>query len=146
MSRYVVDASVVAKWVLAVEPYQPNALKLKFDHVARKTELFAPSIMLVEVANAVWKAVKLKRLSQQDAKEAVLALSNIGIFSCEVGWEHVSEVYDIASRLDASVYDAVYLFLACEIKAQFVTSDDRLFEKAERHFPVLHLKDYNVAP
>ena len=142
MSRYVVDASVVAKWVLPVEPHQEEALRLKADNVAGRNELFAPAILSVEVANALWKAVRMNRLSREDAKAALAALGHMGVFLCEFKWDRVSEIFDIACRLEVAVYDAAYLYLAQEIKAQFVTSDDALFEKSKSHFQVLNVRDY----
>jgi predicted nucleic acid-binding protein len=146
MLRYVVDASVVAKWVLPIEPYQENALQLKGDHVAGRIKLLAPTILPVEVTNALWKAVKLRRLSRQDAREAVDALGNAGLALCEFDWVQVSGALEIACRLDSAIYDAVYLFLAQKTKAQFITSDDTLYEKAKRHFQVIHLRDYGTVP
>jgi predicted nucleic acid-binding protein len=65
-----VDASVVAKWVLPGEPYQENAVKLKEDFASGTAELCAPSFITQEVANSFWRAVKLGRLSEEDAQEA----------------------------------------------------------------------------
>ena len=53
MPRYVVDASVVAKWILSGEPYQENTAKLKEDFVAGQVELCAPALVVNEVANAL---------------------------------------------------------------------------------------------
>jgi predicted nucleic acid-binding protein len=53
MPRYVVDVSVVAKWILPGEPYQENAEKLKEDFVAGQVELCAPDLVVTEVANAL---------------------------------------------------------------------------------------------
>jgi predicted nucleic acid-binding protein len=142
-----VDASVVAKWVLPVELYQENALKLRDDHVSRRIELFAPTILSIEVTNALRKAVKLKRLSQQDAQEALKTLGNLNISTYEIDWIDAAQILDIASNLDTAIYDATYLFLAHKIKARFITSDNKLYERAKRDFEVLHVKEYGtIAP
>jgi predicted nucleic acid-binding protein len=142
-----VDASVVAKWVLPAELYQENALKLRDDHVSRRIELFAPTILSIEVTNALWKAVKLKRLSRQDAQEALKMLGSLNISIYETDWIDAAQILDIASNLDTAIYDATYLFLAHKIKARFVTSDNKLYERAKRDFEVLHVKEYGtIAP
>ena len=64
---HVVDASVVVKWVLPGEPYEESALKLKQDHLSEITHMFAPSFMVHEVANSLWKAVRQGRITQKDA-------------------------------------------------------------------------------
>jgi predicted nucleic acid-binding protein len=142
ISNYVVDASVVAKWVLPIETYQENALKLRGDQVSGKVKLFAPAFLTLEVTNALWKAVKLKRLSEEDSQEALQTLGDTNIALCELTWLETSEVLDIACAIDSAIYDAAYLFLSDRTKAQFITSDTKLYEKAKAHFSVLHLKDY----
>jgi predicted nucleic acid-binding protein len=137
-----VDASVVAKWVLPIEPYQENALKLKDDHVSKRAELFAPTLLTTEVTNALWKAIKLKRIPQDDAQEALKTLGNMKISLYETNWIEASLILNIACKLDCALYDATYLYLAQKIKAQFVTSDNKLYEKARGNFNVLHIKDY----
>lgn len=136
------DASVVAKWVLPVEMYQENALKLRNDNTSGRAELFAPTILSVEVANALWRAVKLKRLSEEDAQEALTTLGDTKIALCELDWSQISKVLKIACMLDSAIYDAAYLFLSDKIDAQLVTSDTKLYEKAKENFNVLHIRDY----
>ena len=136
------DASVVAKWVLPVEMYQENALKLRNDNTSGRAELFAPTILSVEVANAFWRAVKLKRLSEEDAQEALTTLGDTKIALCELDWSQISKVLKIACMLDSAIYDAAYLFLSDKIDAQLVTSDTKLYEKAKENFNVLHIRDY----
>jgi predicted nucleic acid-binding protein len=143
-SQYVVDASVVAKWVLPIEPYQENALKLKDDYVSKRAELYAPAVLTIEVTNVLWKAVKLKRLSQEDAQEALKTLGNINLGLHELDWAEASQILNTGCRLDCAIYDSTYLFLADKIKAQFVTSDNKLYEKSKGHFKVLHIKDYGT--
>ncbi len=131
----------MAKWVLPVEPFQENALKLRNDHVGKRIELFGPTLLTIEIANVLWKAVKLKRLSQEDSLEALKTLGNIKLILYETDWVEASKIQNIAFKLDCAVYDATYLYLANKIEAPFVTSDNKLYEKAKGHFKVLHIKD-----
>jgi predicted nucleic acid-binding protein len=137
-----VDASIVAKWVLPVEMYQENALKLKNDHVSERAELTAPTILTAEVANALWRAVKLKRLTEEDAQEALKTLGDTKIALYELDWSQTSQVLKIACMIDSAIYDATYLFLSEKIDAQLITSDTKLYEKAKENFNVLHIRDY----
>jgi predicted nucleic acid-binding protein len=138
----VVDASVVAKWVLPGEPNQENALKLKKDHVLGLVELHAPAFIVEEVANALWRATKLKRLSQEDAKEALNALNDMKIILCESDWMMAAQSLAIACKHNIALYDASYLFLTDKIKAQLLTADNKLYETAKDHFKLLSIKDY----
>ncbi|MGD0645331.1 MAG: type II toxin-antitoxin system VapC family toxin [Candidatus Bathyarchaeia archaeon] len=136
------DASVVAKWVLPGEPYQEKAVKLKEDHVSGAVDLCAPAFLVLEVANSLWTAVKLKRLSKEDAQEALRALNDMKIDFQELDWGQASQGLEIAYKLDLAIYDACYVFLTSKMKAQLITADNKFYEKAKGNFNVLHVKDY----
>lgn len=136
------DASVVAKWVLPGEPYQKNAVKLKEDHVSGAVELCAPAFLVNEVANSLWRAVKLKRLSEEDAQEALKALNDMKIDFQELDWARAGQGLEIACKLNLAFYDTCYIFLSKEMKTQLITADSKLYETAKGDFKVLHIKDY----
>jgi predicted nucleic acid-binding protein len=137
-----VDASVVAKWVLPSESHQENAVKLKEDFIAQLTFLSAPAFITLEVGNALWSAVKLRRITEEDAQKALRALSDMKIELHEVDWVQVSQGLRIACKLDLTVYDAAYLFLSQKMEVNLVTADNNLHEKSKKHFEVLHIKNY----
>ncbi len=136
------DASVVAKWVLPGEPNQENAVKLKNDHVLGLVELHAPAFIVEEVANALWRATKLKRLLQEDAQEALKALNDMKIQLHEMQWAQAAQALEIACKHNIALYDASYLLLTNKIKAQLITADNKLHETAQNHFKILNIKDY----
>ena len=138
----IVDASVVLKWVLPDEVYQENADKLKNNFLNSKIELFAPSFITQETANALWMAVKQRRIEQTDAQDALEFLQNTQLNLHELNWTDVSQSLAIACKIDIAIYDASYLFLGEKIGAQLITADTKLFEKAKIHFKVTHIKDY----
>lgn len=137
-----VDASVIAKWILPGEPFQENAVRLKEDHVSGLAELCAPSFIVEEVANALWRAIKLERISEEDAQEALKALEDMRIELHELDWTQISQGLSIACNLDLTIYDTSYLYLADKIKARLITADKRLYETAKEHFRILFVKDY----
>lgn len=140
--RYVIDASVVVEWVLPMEPHRENAFRLKEDLLSGIAELSAPSFLVQEVANALWKAVKQKRTLLEDAQEGLRVLNYLKIELVDVNWLHASEILVIACKFDLAVYDAAYLFLAQETAACLITADNKLYEKAKEHYKILHIKDY----
>lgn len=137
------DASVIAKWILPGEPYQENAVRLKEDHVSGLVELCAPSFVVEEVANALWRAIKLERISGEDAQEALKALNDMGIELYELDWVQMSEGLRIACEFDLTVYDVAYLFLANEMRVRFITADERVYEMAKERFRLLHVREYS---
>ena len=137
-----VDASVIAKWVLPGEPYQEKAVRLKEDHVSETVELSSLCLAIQEVANSFWRATKLKRISETDAKEALKALNDIRIELHELNWAQTAEALSIACNLNLTICDASYIFLAKEIRAPLITADQKLYETARKQFKILHIKDY----
>lgn len=137
-----VDASVVAKWALPDEEHLEQALQVKKDHTQGVTNLLAPTFLPLEITNALWRAVKLKRLSKNDAEQSLKKLDALGITHYTVDWAESLEVLDIANRLDIAVYDAAYVYLSDKLKAPLITSDNRLIQKVKSHFQVIDLKDY----
>ena len=136
------DASVVAKWVLPGEPYQENSVKLKEKHVLGEVELCAPSFLVLEVANSLWRAVKLTRLSKNDAMEALSALNDMKIDFQNIDWTQSGEVLEIAHKFNTAIHDACYVLLAQKLKTQLITADNRLCEAAKGDIRILHIKDY----
>jgi len=142
MPRYVVDASIIAKWVLPGEPYQENAVRVKEDFTSGTVELCAPYFVVEETANALWRAIKLERISEEDAEEALEALNDMRIELHGVTWAQASQELDIACKLDLTVYDASYLLLANKTKSSLITADKKLYEKAGKHFRIIHVEEY----
>lgn len=136
------DASVVVKWILQSEPCQENSTKLKNDCVSGTALLDAPAFITQEVGNALWRAVKLERITEEDAQIALEALSDIRIERHEIDWIQVSQGLSLACKLDIAVYDTAYLFLSDKLKATLVTADNKLYEKSKKQFRILHIKDY----
>lgn len=139
---YVVDASVVAKWALPDEEHLENAMKVKSDHVKGATNLSAPTFLPLEITNALWRAIKLKRLSQNDAEQSLKKLDTLGISHYPIEWSESSTVLDIARQFDIAVYDAAYVYLSDKLNAPLITSDNKLIQKVKPHFQIIDLKDY----
>jgi len=137
-----VDASVIAKWILPGEAYQENAVRLKEDLVSGLTDLCAPSLIVEEVANTLWRAIELERISEKDAEEAVNALNDMRIELHETNWTQACQELNIACNLDLTVCDASYLLLVDRTKSSLITADQKLYEKAKELFKIIHVKEY----
>jgi len=94
------------------------------------------------VANALWRAAGLKRISEADAREALKALNDMGIELHELNWSQAAEALSIACDLDLTIYDTSYVFLADELRAPLATADKTLYETARKRFKILYIKDY----
>ena len=123
---WVVDASVAVKWVI------PEALSDAADRVRDgEDDILAPDLLLVEVANALWRKTTAKEISPREADAAFDLVRGSGIDLHPTG-PLLSRAMDVARRLGHPVYDCVYLALAEREHAAFVTADHRLLRRSLR--------------
>jgi predicted nucleic acid-binding protein len=118
----VVDASVALKWFLD-EPDSTAAAS-----VGARTDLVAPELILAEVTNGLWRAVRQGRLRNEDGRQAAMRLAVAFARLVPTG-TLVGSAFDIAHALDHPAYDCFYLALAERERAQVVTADRRLHER-----------------
>lgn len=115
----VVDASVAVKW-LVVEEDSADARSLLDDE-----ELHAPRLLVSEVANAIWRKVRLDQVDRGAAGQLLATISDM-----PVRW-HADEIIcagaiRLAIAHDRPVYDLLYLALAQRLGVRVVTADQRL--------------------
>lgn len=121
----VVDASVVAKWVLDEEG-SDRARALR-----NETGLIAPSQLVSEVANAFWKAVRRGDAAANDAASALRAI--FGPLDAIVpNHDLLSRGLELALALQHPMYDCLYLGLAERERAPLITADERLLAAARK--------------
>jgi len=120
---WVIDASIAVKWVI------PEVLSDKADRVRGGDEdVLAPDLLLVEVANALWKKTAAKEISPREADDAFGLVRESGIDLRPTG-PLLPRAMGVARRLDHPVYDCVYLALAERERAALVTADHRLLRR-----------------
>ncbi len=130
MKGAVVDASVALKWVLNDEECVPEALALRDQYLQdpRGFPLLAPSLWRYEVANGLYVATRRGRLSENDAREALASLLEVGVRWVEPDAGHL---LNLALSCGIAVYDAAYLAVA-ERHGLVLWTADRPFYDAVR--------------
>ena len=131
MARYVVDASVAVSLVLRDEPFYPCAMALFERFAKHELELLTVPLLIFEVTNALWKAVRLGRIDFDDAMEAVRKIVELRI-PCE--HVHPATILELAHEHKRTAYDAAYLALAEREEATLVTADKRLYNALKGRF------------
>jgi len=124
----VLDASVAAKWLL-IEVDSDKAEALFRAWTAKRIGLLAPEILPAEVASTLWKRVMRGFLPSAEALRLHREFSDLAIPLHPVG-ELVGAALQLALQFRHSVYEGLYLALARETGADFVTADERLFNLA----------------
>ena len=120
----VVDASVALKWVLD-EPGKEAADALLEE------ELIAPSLWLLEAANALWRRTQRGEINDEEAKERLTELYNAPVTTTTVE-DDLLAAADLANVLGHPVYDCLYLAMAIRENTYVVTADSRFHAAVDR--------------
>jgi predicted nucleic acid-binding protein len=122
----IVDASVAAKWVLPEVDFA-KALALR----QQDGDLIAPSLVIGEVGNAIWKSASRGDMPAQEAERALRAVS--GHYARLVPIEVVAaDAMRLAIDLRHPIYDCFYLALAGRERAPLVTADKRMIAMGKK--------------
>ena len=128
MKGYVVDASIVVKW-LVQEQWSDKASRL----LEAEATLIAPELLFAEVCNALWAVHRRGEISAHDLADATDALTAAPIGVPFTMRQLAASSARLAVDLDHPVYDCVYLALAMQEQYPVVTADTRFHEKVSRH-------------
>lgn len=134
----VIDASVAFKWLKSEnEPYHKEAIKILKDHLGKKTEILAPDLIFIEIANAlVTKSSTTHATIKKDL--SFLFKANLKIF--EPSQKDIFKSSELAKKHKTTVYDMLYAVIAKKNKTILVTADDSFVQKTGFKF-VKHIKD-----
>ena len=128
MTGYVVDASVVVKWLVTEEHSEPAAGLLNTG-----VALAAPALVFAEAANALWAMRRRGDVTARDLADAVDALQAMPV-SLPVPMPRLTPAAArLAVDLDHPVYDCFYLALAVQTQYPVVTADARFHDKVRSH-------------
>ena len=121
--QVVVNSCVGAKWVINEENSE-QAINL----LASDIEIVAPDLVLIEVANVLWKTVKRGLLSAEQADARLADLP--GFFSRLLPtFDLVPEALELGLAADVPVYDCIYVVASRRTGASLVTADRKLISK-----------------
>ena len=130
--KYVLDSSVAVKWVLP-EVDTGKALRFRDDFRNAVHELIAPDIFTVEVAHALGRTERQRRIAPP--KGAALwhdvMLSSPQLYSST---PLVPRAFAIGSAMRIGIYDCLFVALAEREACELVTSDDKLVKNLGPHF------------
>ena len=136
---YVVDASVILKWVLPAdnEPWQEQAWAIFSGLRRREIEAAVPSLWWYETGNI------LTRKYPEQAAAHLAALTRI------LGDGHPmtepslrSTTLDLVGRRRVTFYDASYHALAIVLESVLVTADTKYLQAVSDEKHIMHLKDW----
>lgn len=137
--QLVIDSCVCVKWVIR-EQDSERAINL----LSSDAELIAPDLVLLEVANALWKNVRRGLIT---AERAQLRLGDLpGFFNRLLpSTELVAEALSLGLTIDLPIYDCAYVIASRRTGAKLVTADTKLVGKladTPDRQNVIHLSDW----
>lgn len=120
MSRYVIDASVAAKWLFLERGTEESVQLLdQFDF------FYAPNLFQIELDSIITKKVRKKELSFEEAPIKKNQASKLP--ARFITYDQISGIaFDISTTLSITLYDATYLATAILTNSIFYTADKRL--------------------
>jgi len=125
MTRGVIDASVVVKW-LVKEEGDTAALQVRQEFA-----FDAPDLAIAEITNVLRTKNRRGEIDNAMTSLAVEALSSLDI-ELHALLPLRTTALELAIAMDHSVYDCFYLALAQQLSVPFVTADERLKRKFQQ--------------
>lgn len=123
MTDFIVDASVVGKWLLE-ETGSSQARSL----IASQRYLRAPDLIVPELANVLWKKTVRKEISYDEMRVTLEKLLHdyidvaVRLLPARI---LVKLALNIAHSEKQTAYDSLYLAAAIQARCQLVTADER---------------------
>ena len=140
MKGYVVDASVILKWVLGDEREadQDKARELLNAWVENRIDFTVPKLWQFEVGNFLGREIP------DLANEKMRLLLNLGIRSMDINEEMCFQCFLWMKKNRVTFYDASYLAIAYEMNATLITADERFIKKMGKIDRICLLKNLDI--
>jgi len=125
MKKYVVDASVILKWVVGNEresDYE-KAMAILETWTEGDIELSAPILWQYEVGNFLGRSL------QDEAMDKMNLLLNLNIRNVALTNNMVNRCFSWMNQKKVTFYDASYLAVAFEVQGTLITADAKCAEE-----------------
>ena len=132
-ATYVLDASVAVKWVLN-ETGRRAALRILEGYRQGRSNLAAPSLLISEVGNVLWKKAHRGDLSPEQSLRAFglfLRLAPTLLDDDAVA----ASALRLAQSHGRTFYDSQYLALALSLNCPLLTADAKLYNALHNVYP-----------
>lgn len=143
MNRFVVDASVGAKWASPelIEPLADRANRFLREYMAGAVQIVVPDLFWLEIGNFFWKAARRGTLTHALAQRGLEVMMNRD-FPTLPSRAVLPEALMIAVDFGRTVYDSTYVAVAVATGSELLTADERLVNALGSRFPVRWLGVY----
>jgi predicted nucleic acid-binding protein len=119
------DTSVAVKWFVPEEDSE-KALSLRRAQEDRELQLYAPEVLLMELANALRYS---SEFSAGEIIEALETLFELNILLMPFSLDALNLAVTLSMEHDLAVYDAYFLALAQALEIPLITADRRMLSR-----------------
>jgi predicted nucleic acid-binding protein len=119
------DTSVAVKWFVPEEDSE-KALSLRRAQEDRELQLYAPEVLLMELANALRYS---SEFSAGEIIEALETLFELNILLMPFSLDALNLAVTLSMEHDLAVYDAYFLALAQALEIPLITADRRTLSR-----------------
>jgi predicted nucleic acid-binding protein len=122
MTSYIVDASVIAQWLIT-EPYTSNVIAM-LQEVQPPDYLYVPEFCRIECVNILWKRVRFHGMPQELAERQV---NNLVALPLKIipGSSMYHDALTIGIKHQLAIYDSIYIALARHLNYPLITVDQK---------------------
>ena len=137
MNKAVIDASVAVKWCMPAHEEESvlQAEELLALYRSGSVQFLVPDLFWLEVANALWKAVRKQKIDAHRADRGLALVRDLEIPTVP-SFDLVPQALHLAVSHRRTVYDALYVALALRSEADLITADERLANALAAYLPV----------
>jgi len=137
--RFVTDASVVFKWFSNTgESDLEKAFELREHFRQRKIDIYAPELLIYEIANVL----RYKNaLHEKLIHKAISSIYDMDIL-LPVNLQIMTTAVTLARKYSITVYDSTYLSFALIAGCQVVTADKKLYQKIKDFPGIILISEY----
>lgn len=140
----VVDSSLALKWIFQeADSFLADALLN--DWSRKEIIILAPTLLIYEITNALYKKLRKRDISAQRAREALREIELLGIaFDFTTHFELSVRAVELSNQYSLpATYDAHFLALAEREQCELWTADTRMWNSLQGELPwVRNLNDY----
>lgn len=129
--------------LLTPESNTPLAKQIFINLQNHPVNFIAPNYLQIEFFTVIRKKVHFKTLSSSNAKEIIQVFNNLPIKYIPQNQKALYLAFDLAQNLhQPTIYDTLFLSLAIEKQATYITNDKKFAKKASKlHTNCLSLEE-----
>ena len=137
--RFTSDASVILKWFSrSGESDLERALQLRDDFKNRKIELYAPELLIYEIANVL----RYKEMIKEELiYRAISSIYDMDIL-LPVNLPIMTSAVALARKYGITVYDSSYVSFAQIVGCPLITADKKLYQTINELPGILYISEY----